>query len=357
MIRTLPRIILLSIFCLFLVSWGSVGHRIINSKCPESFPASMVGFSVWSDSLSQHASDADTRKNVDNTESPKHFIDIDYYPEFNSTGRIASTYDSIVSIHGAAYITSNGSLPWATVNTYDSLVVDFKKLKWHKAMLDASDLGHYVGDGHMPLHLTKNYDGGLTGQSGIHSRYETSMVSAYSSSLSSYTGNPVQLVSNINKYIFDYIYIDYKYKDSVLIADTYAKNLTGSTSSSAYTAALWSKAHFTTMLFHNSSHSLAELIYTAWVEAGSPAFGSKAPTAVLNTSISNVIVFPNPTKGILNVTGDNIVKTEICSITGSTLAVFYKKQLDVSNLSNGMYILSIYGKDGLLKKEKVLLIN
>jgi len=164
-------------------------------------------------------------------------------------------------------------------------------------------------------------------------------------------------VSNINKYIFDYIYIDYKYKDSVLIADTYAKNLTGSTSSSAYTAALWSKAHFTTMLFHNSSHSLAELIYTAWVEAGSPAFGSKAPTAVLNTSISNVIVFPNPTKGILNVTGDNIVKTEICNITGSTLAVFYKKQLDVSNLSNGMYILSIYGKDGLLKKEKVLLIN
>ena len=48
-------------------------------------------------------------------------------PEFNSTGRIASTYDSIVSIHGASYIVNNGSLPWATVNTYDSLIVDFQK--------------------------------------------------------------------------------------------------------------------------------------------------------------------------------------------------------------------------------------
>ena len=357
MIRTFTRFILLSVFCLFLVSWGAVGHRIINGKCPDSFPASMAGFSVWSDSLALHASDADDRKDVDKTESPKHFIDIDYYPEFNSTGRIASTVDSIIAIHGAAYITSNGSLPWATVNTYDSLVVDFRKLKWHKAMLDASDLGHYVGDGHMPLHLTKNYDGGMTGQTGIHSRYETAMVSANSSSLSNYTGDPVKLISNINKYVFDYIYVDYKYKDSVLVADTYAKNLAGNTNSTAYTTALWSKAHFTTILFHNSSHSLAELIYSAWTEAGSPAFGSKVSTGVSNAAVSNVLVFPNPTKGILNVIGDNIFKTEVSSITGSTMGVFYNKQLDLSNLSNGMYILSIYSKDGLLKKEKVLVIN
>ena len=224
-------------------------------------------------------------------------------------------------------------------------------------MLDASDLGHYVGDGHMPLHLTKNYDGGMTGQSGIHSRYETTMVSAYSSSLSNYTGDQVHLVSNINKYVFDYIYVDYHYKDSVLAADTYAKNQAGSYSASGYTAALWSKAHFTTLLFHNSSHSLAELIYSAWTEAGSPAFGSKVSTAVSNAAVSNVLVYPNPTKGILNVIGDNIFKTEVSSITGSTLGVFYNKQLDLSNLSNGMYILSIYGKEGLLKKEKVLVIN
>jgi hypothetical protein len=353
MIKTIPRIILLFIFCLFLVSWGAVGHKIINSKCPDSFPASMSAFKVWSDSLSLHASDADNRKNVDNTESPKHFIDIDYYPEFNSTGRIASTYDSIVSIHSAAYIINNGSLPWATVNTYDSLIVDFQKLKWHKAMLDASDLGHYVGDGHMPLHLTENYDGAMTGQNGIHSRYETTMVGAYSINLSNYSGDSVRFVSNINKYVFDYIYFDYKYKDSVLIADKYATTLAGNTKSSAYTAALWSKAQFTTMLFHNSSHSLAELIYSAWIVAGSPAFGTT--TALSNPEVSDIFVYPNPTTGNVNLTGESIYKTEVNSITGISLGVYYTKQLNLSNLSTGMYILSIYGREGLLKKEKILI--
>ena len=357
MIKTTRRILFLFIFCLFLVSWGGVGHYTINKKCPESFPASMAAFRVWSDSLASNASNADTRKNTDNTESPKHFIDIDYYPEFMLNGRIASTYDSIVSIHGAAYITSNGSLPWSTVNMYDTLVVDFKKLKWHKAMLDASDLGHYVGDGHMPLHLTKNYDGQLTGQSGVHSRYETTMVSANSTSLSNYTGDSVHFVSNVNKYVFDYIYYDYRYKDSVLLADTYAKSLAGNTTSAAYTAALWSKTHFTTMLFHNSSHSLAELIYSAWVEAGSPAFGSKTATDVPNTAVNNISVYPNPAKGILYVIGDNILKTEINSITGSTLGIFSGTQINLSSFSSGLYILSIYGKEGLLKKEKIMVVK
>jgi hypothetical protein len=356
MIKTFPRIALLFILCLFLVSWGAVGHKIINSKCPESFPASMVGFQVWSDSLALHASDADNRKDTVKTESPKHFIDIDYYPEFVSTGRIASTYDSIVNIHGAAYIVNNGSLPWATVNTYDSLVVDFQKLKWHKAMLDASDLGHYVGDGHMPLHLTQNYDGGMTNQKGIHSRYETIMVGAYSTNLSNYTGDSVHIISNINKYVFDYIYFDYKYKDSVLIADTYAKSSAGgSTSSSAYTAALWSKTQFTTMLFHNSSHSLAELIYTAWTQAGRPAFAKKAPTAVLNPETYNISVYPNPTSGLLNIIGNDVLKTEVSNVTGSSLGIYFNKQIDLSKLSGGIYILSIYGKEGLIKKNKILI--
>jgi hypothetical protein len=353
MIKTTPRIILIFIFSLFLVSWGAVGHKIINSKCPESFPVSMSAFKVWSDSLSLHASDADNRKNSDKTEAPKHFIDIDFYPEFNSTGRIASTYDSIVSIHGASYIVNNGSLPWATVNTYDSLIVDFQKLKWHKAMLDASDLGHYVGDGHMPLHLTTNYDGGMTGQSGIHSRYETTLVGAYSTSLSNYTGDSVHFISNINKYVFDYIYYDYQFKDSVLAADKYANTLAGNTTSSAYTAALWSKTHFTTMLFHNSSHSLAELIYSAWIVAGSPAFGTT--TAISNPKESDISVYPNPTTGILNLKGDNIYMNEVSSITGTSLGIFYDRHINLSKLSTGIYILSIYGKEGLLKKEKILI--
>ncbi len=354
MIKKIYQVISLFILTIFLSSWGAKGHYTINNKCPESFPASMAAFRVWADSLDIHGSDADNRKNSDPTESPKHFIDIDTYPEFNSTGRIASTYDSIVTAHGSCYVIKNGTLPWATVNMYDTLRSDFQKLRWHKAMLDASDLGHYVGDGHMPLHLATNYDGQLTGQGGVHSRYETAMVGYYLTELSNYTGEEVHFVSHVNKYVFDYIYFNYQYKDSVLAADTYARNLAGKTSSTAYYAALWSQIKVTTMIFQHTSHSLAELIYSAWVEAGSPAFGATTLSAVENTEASNISVYPNPTSGTLHITGDHVYKTEISSITGSTLGIFYDKQVDVSRLSDGMYILGIYGKEGLLKREKIL---
>ena len=353
MIKTTRYITLLLILCLFLVSWGSKGHYAINNKCPESFPTTMNAFKVWADSLDLHGSDADNRKSTDATESPKHFIDIDNYADFKSKGRIYSTYDSIVAQNGVNYVTSNGTLPWATRNTYDSLKVAFKQRKWHKAMLLASDLGHYVGDGHMPLHISANYDGQKTGQSGVHSRYESDMVYNYYSSLILYTGSSVSYVGgNVNKYIFDYIYKNQHYVDSVLFADKYAVGL-DAYYGTTYSAALWSKAKFTTTLFKNASHALAELIYSAWVDAGSPAFGSL--TAVNTPNEVNVSVYPNPTKGTLNLVGEIVFKSEMTDISGKSMGIFYGNQLDISHFSKGMYILSIYGNDGLLKNEKIVL--
>jgi hypothetical protein len=45
--------------------------------------------------------------------------------------------------------------------------------KW---LLDAGLMAHYVGDLSMPLHVSENYDGHLSGQKGIHSYFEDLMV-------------------------------------------------------------------------------------------------------------------------------------------------------------------------------------
>ena len=352
MIKKIYPIVSLFVLCFFLVSWGGVGHRTISSKAYLSFPSSMVGFNAWATPLTDHASDADTRKSSDPNESPKHFLDIENYAEFVSTGRIALTYDSVVTKHGASWVINNGTLPWATLDTYNLLVDDFKKLNWSKAVLDAADLGHYVGDGHQPLHISANYDGQKTGQKGIHSRYESDLVADYLSDISNYTGSSVQVVTNVNSYIFAYIYKNHKYLDSVLIADTYATSTAGDNTSSTYYAALWSKTQFTTTLFKNASHALAELIYTAWVAGGSPAYGATALSQINGNIIS---VYPNPTKGIITMESDNILKTEVCGVTGKSLGSFTGKQIDLSNLANGLYILNIYAKEGLLQKEKIML--
>jgi len=341
-----------------LISWGSDGHYNINYRSTLSFPVSMNAFLSWADSLANHGSDADDRKSWDNKESMRHYIDIDYYSEFNSHGRIASTFDSVVAIHGLSFVQNNGTIPWATCIMYDSLKMAFQQHDWHAAMLHAADLGHYVGDAHQPLHITKNYDGQLTNQSGVHSRYESDMVYDFLSQLTTYSGDTVHFVTNVNKYVFDYIYQDFQYKDSVLAADSYAKNLVGNTNTYAYYQAFWSKAkHFTILLWHNASHSLAELIYTAWVEAGSPPMTAGihdvAPSANKDLQVT---VYPNPVSSMLNcrftLNTSEKVRFNLTDMSGKVFRSFSKNchsgqnqlDIDVSEFPKGVYFLTIGAK-------------
>jgi len=292
----LSTIVLLAL-SVVLISWGGVGHTKISESVSLSFNQQMQDFQTWVSFLRDHASDADKRKGSANpTEEFKHYIDIDKYGEFITGGRIPQTLDSVNAIYDSAFVMDTGILPWATENSFDSLQNCFERHDFAKAKIFAADLGHYVADGHMPLHITKNYNGQLTGATGIHSRYESTMISAYISQIT-YTGENIAVIRNVNQYIFDYLYTSYPYVDSVLSADTYAKTF-GSTSSAAYNNALWAKSKsFTIPLFKRASHALAELIYTAWVQAGSP---SLINTAISDPLALNIAVLdqntPNPFK-------------------------------------------------------------
>ena len=170
----------LVLLCLVLSSWGATGHKKISQNVAACLPAEMSFLKpVWTSFVANHASDADSRKSQDPNESPRHYIDIDNYPEFVLSGHIPQTYDSVVAQFGAGFVTDQGTLPWATMITFDSLKNCFQRRDWNRSAIFAADLGHYVGDGHMPLHITKNYNGQLTNQKDIHSRYESTMVGKY----------------------------------------------------------------------------------------------------------------------------------------------------------------------------------
>ena len=69
----------------------------------------------------------------------------------------------------------------------------------------------------------------------------------------------------------------------------------------------------------------------------------------------NVSIYPNPTNGIINIKGDAIKKAEITSMEGKSVAIFYQNYFDLNKLTNGIYILNIWGNNGLLKREKIVL--
>ena len=351
-----------------IISWGSVGHKKISEASSLSFNTQMQDFQSWVSFLRDHASDADNRKYIqpiDPTEQPKHYIDIDNYSDFLTKGRIPQTLDSVNAIYGSATVLSNGILPWATIASFDSLRNCLQRHDFTKAKIFAADLGHYVADGHMPSHITKNYDGKDSGNDGIHSRYESTMIGSYIS-LITYTGETITEISNVNQYIFNYLYANYPYVDSVLIADNYAKTF-GTISSTAYKTALWTKTKsFTMPLFKNASHALAELIYTAWVQAGSPSLITSTSTSEL-LSLNNAVLdqnIPNPFISSSRISYKLKVGTEVLiqvrDIKGTIVATLVNETLPVGsytcewipeNLPAGLYYLVLNtGKDTQVKK-------
>jgi len=346
---SIPFLLLLALLSL---GWGSTGHRIISGNIILSLPDELSFLTDWQDSLAAHASDADKRKGSDPDEGPKHYIDIDNYNDFILNGTILQNFDSLVAQNGYSFVLDQGILPWAIITAYDSLKNCFERKDWHKAMLFASDLGHYVADGHMPLHITRNYNGQYSNQNGIHSRYESQMINSYSSQIN-YAGGDVDTIENISNYVFDFIYNNYNYVDSVLAADNFAKSFSGGSYSSLYYQKMWEySSSFTIDLFRRASLTLTSIIYKAWKEAGSPTVTNINEENIIAENFSLYQNYPNPFNPSTIIEyalpNNSRMKLELYSATGELVAVLSEGEMPAGyytyefksgkyNLSSGVY--------------------
>ncbi len=360
------KIIVVILIGVVIYGWGATGHKIINRKSIYSFPGVMNAFYYWSDSLSRHGSDADYRKSSDPAESPRHYIDIDNYPEFIANGRIPQSLDSLIAIHGNYFVLDNGVLPFSIIATTDSVRKYFALHDWQKAMLKAADLGHYVADAHNVLHITKNYDGQLTNQTGIHSRYETTMINA-DSILLIYTGDSAQYVSNINAFTFDFLYYNYNYVDSVLYADSVSHAIAGNYGG-VYLQNLWLRTGtFTIRLFKNASHYLARLIYTAWINAGSPLPTYIEENGTIADNFELIQNYPNPFNPNTTIKfvlpKSSFVNLSVYDISGKLIGVILNEQknpgtynilFNASYLSSGTYFYKLSAGDYSSVKRMIL---
>jgi len=343
-------LLLIPICSTLFIGWGNVGHRIINTKTILSVTPAMSFWGSWSDSLAAHGSDADSRKSIDPTEGPKHYIDIDNYPEFIANGYISQNFDSLVLLHGNTFVMGQGILPWAIMKTFDSLQIAFQNNQFNKAMLFAADLGHYIGDMHMPLHITRNYDGQFTGQSGIHSRFESTMINNYSTQII-YSGDSLVYINDVSDFVFNTLYNNYSYVDSVLNCDNLAKAFAGNTNSSAYYSKMWELSKgFTTQLFQNASYKLTCLIYTAWLNAGSPVSVEDENELQVPVTFNLFQNYPNPfnpsttirfsipQQGNVTLKVYDVLGNEVATLINEEISVeSYEVNFNASEFSSGVY--------------------
>ena len=338
--------------------WGWDTHRFINRKTVYHLPGQMLLFIQDSTLFAQHAADADQRRTSGDTslygETPRHFLDIDDYPDFHHLPR---SLDTLIALYGWERVKENGTLPWAVSWTYDSLVQQLTRADWTTAVLTASDLGHYVADAHQPLHVTRNYNGQFTNNYGIHSRYETTMLSAgyYLGSLF-IVPDSVAFVQHPKDFGFEFILHSNSVLDTVLHADTYARIVSGWNGSgqapASYYAALWERTRPVTMdQVQRATRALADLWYSAWVDAGlivptgmePPSSDRPAAFALMQNypnpfNPSTTIAYILPVGGTVSLTIFTATGAAVSSLVqGHQSAGTHTVVFDASDLAGGVY--------------------
>ena len=328
-----------------------------------NLPEEMTEFKDWNSYLADHASDPDYRKGDDPTEGPKHYIDIDNYPEF-TTGTIPQDLDHLIEVYGVNFVNDNGYLPWATINTYDSLVVAFQNRDWEKAKFFAADLGHYVGDGFMPLHVTRNYDGQFTDNKGIHGRFESDMINRFINSID-ISKSEIDDIEIVEDYIFNYLYENHVYVDSIMEADDYGKSVNSNTYSTEYLDAMWDfSEEFTVEILNASTKAFSSIFYAAWDEAGRPLISTTSIDLEESSKDYELSCYPNPANSQTSIRFYSEINQEyelsLLNLNGSVLKKISDKNLSdnyveiVWNLDYfepGLYLISLQNQQQSIAKK------
>jgi hypothetical protein len=264
-------------------AWGFEAHKFIVTRAIDILPEPLRPFfEAYRAFIVERSIDPDLWRNAGFTEEPpNHFLDFDAYGPYPFKD-LPREYGEALKKHGIDKLKQNGLVPWRTHEIAGRLIRGFEAL--HKngpyARSDISFfsaiIGHYVADAHVPLHAVLNYNGQLTGQTGIHNRWEDELFVRYQKQL---VIKPGALVSILNErdFVFETLLESAQLADDLLAAD---KKAIGSREvyDDQYFETLFAETR--PMLEKRLSDAItgvASIITSAWEQAGKPRLSADPP--------------------------------------------------------------------------------
>ena len=175
--KQLKIVLILCVIATFLplkgYSWGFWAHQRINRHAVFSLPPEMIGFFKTNiEYITEHAVDPDKRRYAIEGEAPRHYIDLDHFCAFPCDD-FPKKWEDAVATYSEDTLQAFGIVPWHIQVMMKRLTRAFKEKNLQAILKNATELGHYIGDSHVPLHTTENYNGQLTDQKGIHGFWES----------------------------------------------------------------------------------------------------------------------------------------------------------------------------------------
>jgi hypothetical protein len=160
--KKLLLITVLVLTCNKLFPWGFYAHKQINYYAVFLLPPEMlVLYKPNITFLSDHAVDPDKRRYAVAAEGARHYIDIDHYGvyPFDSLPR---TWTNALKKYNKDTLQKYGIVPWHIQTMLFRLTAAFKEKDQTKILKLSADIGHYIADSHVPLHVCSNHNGQFT---------------------------------------------------------------------------------------------------------------------------------------------------------------------------------------------------
>jgi hypothetical protein len=273
-----------------ILPWGFHAHKEINYHACFTLPPEMFGFYKTNiDLIKELPVRPDQRRYVMDDESPRHYIDIDFYESIIPIDTIPFYWDSAKTKYSEEVLLDHGIVPWHILNVKYWLMLAMKNHDFEQILKLSADLGHYIADAHVPLHTTENYNGQLTNQHGIHGLWESRLPEIFLTDYDFFVGN-AKYGDQPLLFVWKAIEESFSAKDSVLRIES---ELTSKSSNLKYsfeqrgatTVRVYSREFSNT--YHHMLNNMVErrmkkaifmigcFWYSAWVDAGQPHLPKK----------------------------------------------------------------------------------
>jgi hypothetical protein len=265
-----------------VAAWGFNGHKFITERAIDLLPPKLRPFfQKFRTTIVEHSIDPDTYRTMGFVdEPPRHFVDMDAYGPFPFRD-LPHDYKEATEKKGADFVIKNGTLPWRAEDIHHQLRDAFKQLSTvpyarDNVKLFSAVLAHYIGDSFQPFHAAVNYDGQMTNQNGIHSRFETELFDRYQDKLR-ITPAPVGPIADMREFVFATLTDSFQQVEPILAADRDAAK--GRTEyDDGYFAQMFQRTGpIMEKRMSGAMTAVASAIVAAWTDAGKPALPPETP--------------------------------------------------------------------------------
>jgi hypothetical protein len=251
-------------------AWGPQAHQLVTRWAIATLPQPFEGFfQAYTSLILAHLNDPHLWLKKDRYEQFRQYIDLDAYGRFPYL-KLPHSYQAAVREYGSRHIARYGTLPWQVGEFSLRLTNDMRAQDWNKALVDAAALAFYVAEAHDPLKTTQNFDGQLTDEKGLASRFGAGLADRYKNFIA-FRSAPAVKIADPTEYAFKMVLEANTWVDRVLLDDREALDDLPGYDDDYFDRFYTTAGSIVSQELSGAAHDIGSYWYTAWLNAGEPS--------------------------------------------------------------------------------------